>query len=123
MNSEPSVHMQDASGSFGVLSLSARGFPVGQKLYPQVSRRSGRSASGCGCGCGCGQHQRRCDVQSRLEFGYRGAPSRVDRDDLQWHIAARSSDVARMPKGRAKTLVRKEEQRPAFGRRWSTRFG
>ena len=37
------------------------------------------------------------------DSGYRGAQSRVERDDLQWHIAARPSDIAKMPEGRAKT--------------------
>jgi len=47
------------------------------------------------------------------DSGYRGAPARVDRDDLQWHIAARPSDIAKLPEGRAKTRVRKEEHRKA----------
>jgi IS5 family transposase len=47
------------------------------------------------------------------DSGYRGAPSRVNREDLQWHIAARPSDIAKMPEGRAKTRVRKEEHRKA----------
>jgi IS5 family transposase len=33
----------------------------------------------------------------------------VNRDDLQWHIAARPTDIARMPEGRAKTKVQKHE--------------
>jgi IS5 family transposase len=37
----------------------------------------------------------------------------VDREDLQWHIAARPSDIAKMPQGRAKTQVQKEEHRKA----------
>jgi IS5 family transposase len=47
------------------------------------------------------------------DSGYRDAQSRVNRDDLQWHIAARPSDIAKMPEGRAKTRVRKEEHRKA----------
>ena len=47
------------------------------------------------------------------DSGYRGAASRVDRDELQWHIAARPSDIARMPEGRAKDRVRKQERRKA----------
>ncbi len=43
------------------------------------------------------------------DSGYRGAPGRVNRDDLQWHIAARPTDIARMPEGRAKTKVQKKE--------------
>jgi IS5 family transposase len=47
------------------------------------------------------------------DSGYRGAQSRVNREDLQWHIAARPSDIAKMPEGRAKIRVRKEEHRKA----------
>jgi IS5 family transposase len=47
------------------------------------------------------------------DSGYRGAPARVSREDLNWHIAARPSDIARMPEGKAKTRVRKEEHRKA----------
>ena len=47
------------------------------------------------------------------DSGYRGAPSRVERDDLQWHIAARPSDIAKMPQGRAKARVQKQERRKA----------
>jgi IS5 family transposase len=43
------------------------------------------------------------------DSGYRGAPSRVDREDLQWHIAARPSDIAKLPEGKAKTKVQKAE--------------
>ncbi len=43
------------------------------------------------------------------DSGYRGALGRVNRDDLQWHIAARPTDIARMPQGRAKTKVQKQE--------------
>ena len=47
------------------------------------------------------------------DSGYRGAATRVDREDLQWHIAARRSDIAKMPEGRAKARVQKEEHRKA----------
>lgn len=47
------------------------------------------------------------------DSGYRGAASRVDREDLQWHIAARPSDIAKMPEGRAKARVQKQEHHKA----------
>jgi IS5 family transposase len=47
------------------------------------------------------------------DSGYRGAASRVGRGDLNWHIAARPSDIARMPEGKAKERVRKIEHRKA----------
>ena len=47
------------------------------------------------------------------DSGYRGAASRVDREDLQWHIAARPSDIAKRPEGRAKARVQKQEHRKA----------
>lgn len=47
------------------------------------------------------------------DSGYRGAPNRVTREGLNWHIAARPSDIARMPEGRAKASVRREEHRKA----------
>jgi IS5 family transposase len=47
------------------------------------------------------------------DSGYRGAASRVDREDLEWHIAARPSDIAKMPEGRAKARVQKHEHRKA----------
>jgi IS5 family transposase len=46
------------------------------------------------------------------DSGYRGAQSRVERDDLQWHIAARPSDVAKL-QGRAKAQIQKAEHRKA----------
>ena len=49
------------------------------------------------------------EEQVWADSGYRGAPARVDRQDLQWHIAARPSDIAKLPEGRAKTKVRKAE--------------
>ena len=42
------------------------------------------------------------------DSGYRGAPSRVDRD-LQWNIAARPSDIAKLPEGKAKERLKKKE--------------
>lgn len=47
------------------------------------------------------------------DSGYRGAPSRVDRDHLQWHIAARPSDIAKLREGKAKARVQKAEHRKA----------
>ena len=47
------------------------------------------------------------------DSGYRGAQVRVQREDLQWHIAARPSDIAKLPEGRAKAAVKKREQRKA----------
>ena len=47
------------------------------------------------------------------DSGYRGAANRVSREDLNWHIAARPSDIARMPEGKAKARLRKEEHRKA----------
>jgi transposase, IS5 family len=43
------------------------------------------------------------------DSGYRGSQSRVGRDDLQWHIATRPSDIAKLPEGRAKARVQKSE--------------
>ncbi|WP_285414695.1 IS5 family transposase [Variovorax sp. efr-133-TYG-130] len=42
------------------------------------------------------------------DSGYRGAQARVKRD-VQWHIAGRPSDMAKMPDGRAKARARKQE--------------
>lgn len=42
------------------------------------------------------------------DSGYRGAQARVTRC-VQWHIAGRPSDMAKMPDGRAKTRARKSE--------------
>jgi transposase, IS5 family len=53
------------------------------------------------------------EEQVWADSGYRGAPSRVDREDLQWHIAARPSDIAKLPEGRVKTKVQKTEHRKA----------
>ena len=53
------------------------------------------------------------EKQVWADSGYRGAPSRVDRDDLQWSIAARPSDIAKLPEGKAKTKAQKAEHRKA----------
>jgi IS5 family transposase len=53
------------------------------------------------------------EEQVWADSGYRGAPSRVDRDDLKWHIAARPSDIAKLPEGRTKTKVQNAEHRKA----------
>jgi IS5 family transposase len=47
------------------------------------------------------------------DSGYRGANKRVDREGLTWHIAARPSDIAKLPDGRAKTRLQKQEHRKA----------
>jgi IS5 family transposase len=47
------------------------------------------------------------------DSGYRGAQARVEREDLQWHIAARPSDIAKLPEGRRKAAVQKREHRKA----------
>ncbi len=52
------------------------------------------------------------EQQVWADSGYRGASARVDRD-LQWHIAARPTDMARLPEGRKKTAARKTEYRKA----------
>jgi IS5 family transposase len=40
---------------------------------------------------------------------YRGAQSQVEREGLHWHIAARPSDIAKLPEGREKAAVKKRE--------------
>ena len=47
------------------------------------------------------------------DSGYRGAQGRVARDDLQWHAAARPSDIAKLPEGRAKQRLKKQERSKA----------
>ncbi|KAB2872566.1 MAG: transposase, partial [Burkholderiaceae bacterium] len=47
------------------------------------------------------------------DSGYRGAQARVDREDLQWHIAARPSDIAKLPEGRTKQRLQKQERNKA----------
>jgi len=42
------------------------------------------------------------------DSGYRGAQDRVERD-IKWHIAARPSDIAKMPEGKAKRRVQMKE--------------
>ena len=49
------------------------------------------------------------EEQVWADSGYHGAPSRVDRDDLQWNIAARPSDIAKLPEGKAKNWLKKKE--------------
>jgi IS5 family transposase len=49
------------------------------------------------------------EKQVWADSGYRGAPSRVSREDLQWHIAARPSDIAKLPHGRARKKAQKTE--------------
>ena len=46
------------------------------------------------------------------DSGYRGAPSRVKRD-VKWHIAARPSDIAKLPEGRTKKRLKKQEHKKA----------
>ena len=53
------------------------------------------------------------EEQVWADAGYRGAQTRVRKADLQWHIAARPSDMAKMPEGRAKTRAKKQEHRKA----------
>jgi transposase, IS5 family len=53
------------------------------------------------------------EQQVWADSGYRGAQARVDREDLQWHIAARPSDIAKMPDGKAKTRLHKAEHHKA----------
>lgn len=48
-----------------------------------------------------------------VDSGYRGAQSRVDHEKLKWHIAARPSEIAKMPEGRAKKRVQDREHRKA----------
>jgi IS5 family transposase len=52
-----------------------------------------------------------CYLRIGYRPGDRGAPARVDREDLQWHIAARPSDIARLPEGRTETKVQKTQHR------------
>jgi IS5 family transposase len=47
------------------------------------------------------------------DSAYRGAQRRVDREDLQWHIAARPCDIAKMPESSAKKRLQKQEYRKA----------
>ena len=52
------------------------------------------------------------EKQSLGRLGYRGAPSRVARE-VQWHIAAKPNDIAKLPAGRLKTRIQKDEYRKA----------
>ena len=47
------------------------------------------------------------------DSGYRGAQAHVQREDLQWHIAARPSDIAKLPEGRRKAAAQKREHHKA----------
>ena len=53
------------------------------------------------------------EQQVWADSGYRGAQARVEREGLQWHIAARPSDIAKMPEGRQKVATQKREHRKA----------
>ena len=53
------------------------------------------------------------EEQVWADSGYRGAAKRVARDDLQWHIAGRPSDIAKLPDGRAKERIQKQEHSKA----------
>ena len=53
------------------------------------------------------------EEQVWADSGYRGAQTRMSKADLQWHIAARPSDMAKMPDGRSKTRAKKQEHRKA----------
>jgi IS5 family transposase len=52
------------------------------------------------------------EKQVWADSGYRGAQSRVDRD-VKWHIAARPSDIAKLPEGKAKVRLQQREHRKA----------
>ena len=47
------------------------------------------------------------------DSGYRGAQKRLPDSAVQWHIAARPSDMAKMPEGRAKERAKRREHRKA----------
>ena len=53
------------------------------------------------------------EQQVWADSGYRGAQARVEREDLQWHIAARPSDIAKLPEGGRKAAAQKREHRKA----------
>jgi IS5 family transposase len=53
------------------------------------------------------------EQQVWADSGYRGAQARVSRENLQWHIAARPSDMAKLPEGRKKKAAQKREHRKA----------
>src|SRR6476646_3349611 len=45
------------------------------------------------------------------DAGYTGADKRVARKGLKWHIAARHSDIAKLPQGRVKQRLEKQQHR------------
>jgi transposase, IS5 family len=47
------------------------------------------------------------------DSGYRGAQNRVEREDLQWHIAAKPSEIAKLPEGRTKQRLQNQERSKA----------
>ena len=49
---------------------------------------------------------------TRADSGDRGAQSRIKRE-VEWHIAGRPSDIAKLPEGRAKARVQKNEHAKA----------
>ena len=51
------------------------------------------------------------EQQVWADSGYRGASARVPH--VQWHIAARPSDMAKLPEGRRKSKAKKQEHRKA----------
>jgi len=53
------------------------------------------------------------EEQVWADSGYRGAQARVQRENLQWHIAARPSDLAKLPDGRRKKTIQEQEHRKA----------
>ena len=53
------------------------------------------------------------EEQVWADSGYRGAQQRVTRANVRWHIAARPSDMARLPEGRARMQARHHEHRKA----------
>ncbi len=53
------------------------------------------------------------EEQVWADSGYRGAQARVQRENLQWHVAARPSDLARQPDGRRKKSIQKQEHHKA----------
>jgi transposase, IS5 family len=47
------------------------------------------------------------------DSGYLGAPARVDDPTIEWHIAARPSQIAKLPEGKAKDKLRQQEHHKA----------
>ena len=58
----------------------------------------------------------RKEHQGRADSGRRSAPARGGRDDLQGHVAARPSDIAKLPEGRAKQWLKRQEHGKAIVR-------